>query len=734
MAHAKAILPPIIRRDRLQGALSISRRFAALALVGCLAMRAALAALQFDVFIGYDGATREGSWFPVAIEVFNDGPSFNGVIELSSSQFGGEPDRRIPVELPTNTRKRLVVPMFATSGRTTGNWDARLLDSNRKVRADRLGLQVRSLNWQTVILGAVPGSFAGTPLLPKIKGNQPEMQPAVARFQSEQFPDNPIALEGMDVLYIHSGKAINLPEPQLAALLAWVRGGGHLILGVDQVTDVNSTPWLQQFLPIELNGLKNLPVDIALSSWLKSDVSAEETEEIMSGRAGNRRARSSDPATYYKNNVEVDAGFVGAQMPVAGGKIRDGRVLIGSAQAPLAVQASRGRGKLTVLLFNPEREPFKAWKSRDKFWARMSQIPPQWFDQPESNFNPSWSMDGVFGALIDSRQVKKLPVEWLLLLLLVYLVVIGPFDQWWLKKINRQMLTWITFPCYVVFFSLLIYFIGYKLRAGETEWNEVQIVDVYPHGDQADLRGRSYVSIYSSGNETYPIVGEPTYSSLRPEFVELFGAANHDTKINVEQIGNSFKARVFVPVWTSMLFVNDWFKSADRPLNASVAPKGSEWAVKIENPGDHRLKDLRVVIGGNIYELGALDAGQTLDRTLNPSSGKPLDAFLSMHGGAFQAAVEARRNPLGRSAMPLDDRSRTVTVASFYRLKEEAEAAGRSVIGVPGLDMSNEVRRGDAVILAWDEGNIATKPINQFEPIRKRRDTMLRLVVPVKKS
>ena len=40
------------------------------------------------------------------------------------------------------------------------------------------------------------------------------------------------------------------------------------------------------------------------------------------------------------------------------------------------------------------------------------------------------------------------------------LVVIGPLDQYWLKKINRQMLTWITFPTYVVLFSLLSYFIG----------------------------------------------------------------------------------------------------------------------------------------------------------------------------------------------------------------------------------------------------------------------------------
>jgi hypothetical protein len=30
--------------------------------------------------------------------------------------------------------------------------------------------------------------------------------------------------------------------------------------------------------------------------------------------------------------------------------------------------------------------------------------------------------DGIFGAMIDSRQVHKLPVGWLLLLLLIYLV------------------------------------------------------------------------------------------------------------------------------------------------------------------------------------------------------------------------------------------------------------------------------------------------------------------------
>ena len=164
-------------------------------------------------------------------------------------------------------------------------------------------------------------------------------------------------------------------------------------------------------------------------------------------------------------------------MPVAVGSIKDGFVLASAENLPLIVQAPRGRGKITVLTFSPEREPFRSWKGRSYFWAKVAGIPGEYFTSME-HFNAygGWSIDGVFGALIDSRQIKKLPVTWLLLLLVVYLVVIGPFDQWWLKKIGKQMLTWITFPTYVVLFSLLIYFIGYKLRAGETEWNELNIV------------------------------------------------------------------------------------------------------------------------------------------------------------------------------------------------------------------------------------------------------------------
>src|SRR5206468_7874211 len=158
------------------------------------------------------------------------------------------------------------------------------------------------------------------------------------------------------------------------------------------------------------------------------------------------------------------------------------------------------------------------------------------------------SSDGIFGSMIETGQVHKLPIEWLLLLLIVYLVVIGPFDQFWLKRIGRPMLTWITFPCYVVLFSLLIYFIGYKLRAGESEWNELHLVDVLLKGEGAELRGRTYASVYSPSNQRYLLESQQKYATVRGEFAGTWSGGQSSEKATVLQEGDSFKAEIFVPV------------------------------------------------------------------------------------------------------------------------------------------------------------------------------------------
>src|SRR5438067_1423995 len=519
------------------------------AAVVCFGLTASVrAALQFDVFIGYggqptgfDGIVREAGWFPVAVEVQNDGPPFNAAFELSSSQMGGGQTRRIVVELPTNTRKRFVIPAFAGSA-AYSTWDARLVDERGKVRAYKNGLRPRALAWESILLGATPRTFGGLPKLPELKNNnnRSPMQPLVARLPVEQFPDTPIALESLDAIYLNSEKALELKVNQAAALLAWLHEGGHLIIGVEQPGDINATPWLRPLLPCELSGVASLKSGREIVQWLSAG-DTQDADAFRSGQRSNQRyrtvgvSRPAGPVAYPSAWLTPEPEFEEVEFPVATGNLRDGQAALSLQGTPLIVSARRGRGEITVLLFSPEREPFRSWKNREWFWAKLLSVPPNWYGPEYLNTYGGMSVDGVFGAMIDSRQVRKLPVQWLLLLLVVYLLVIGPLDQYCLKRANKQMLTWITFPLYVALFSLLIYYIGYRLRAGETEWNELHLVDILPHGESAEWRGRTYASIYSPINARYKVAGEQPQATLRGEFMSSWGGGQESSRADVLQ-------------------------------------------------------------------------------------------------------------------------------------------------------------------------------------------------------
>lgn len=693
----------------------------------------ARAALQFDVFAGYDSTVREASWFPIICEIFNDGPSFNATIEVWAGQMTQEQVRQVPIELPTNTRKRVVIPMFASGSRFNTEWNGRLLDARGKVieTAERLRLATTVVPWESTLMGALPRNFGGSPDFPKVTGNRQNMQPQVARLTVEQFPDNPIALEGLNAFYLNSEKAIDLRVPQISALLAWVRGGGHLIVAAEQTSDINSTPWLKQFLPMDLADARPMKVDEDVIGWVR-DQAADDTSENISTARKPRRNYQPGGNNY---DVPADSAFTGAELPVVTGRVRDGYALLSAGDVPLIIQAPRGRGKVTLLTFSPEREPFRSWKARPAFWAKLAGIPPEFFTSVEHAGWGGTSLDGVFGALIDSRQIKKLPVTWLLLLLVVYLVVIGPFDQWWLKKIGKQMLTWITFPTYVVLFSLLIYFIGYKLRAGETEWNELNIVDVLPRGDKVDLRGRTYISIYSSGNETYPLTGQKGHATLRGELADFQSGGRDPSRAKVIHQGDSFKAEVFVPVWTSLLWANEWFKTNDTPFVANIVDNSGTYQLEIQNLLNKQLTAVRVVAGQFIYEVEPIGPNEKRVVTLAADKGTPLRSFVQQHGSYFQRAVELRRNPLGDAAGgQLEDRPLIATTASFYPYLEQFSHGSRGFIAPPGLDLTPQVERGDAVVLAYIANHSFTEKVNEFQPPRFRQDTLVRLTIPVRQK
>jgi hypothetical protein len=714
----------------------------------CLANESVRGEVRFDVFLGYDGTVRESAWFPITFEIQNSGPPMSGLIEIAPANFGKGHTQRVPVELPTGTLKRIVIPAFSQARYATP-WDVRLIDDRGKVVADALGVQPqRAVGWETKLIGSVPRSPAGVAALRSIKRNQPDMQPASTRFQPMMLPDNPLLLESLDALYLNSEAAASLRSSQVNAIIAWVNAGGHLIVGIEQVSDVTAAAWLKNILPVEPKDIVAIPRHDELTRWLVDAVHAAapppstvqpSTPETSSQRR-NRRNRPNNPAVQNVPPADTDPTaftdvgrddvFAAAEIRVVTGAVRDGRVVVSAGEHPLIVTGNRGLGRVTALMFSPEREPFKSWKDLPMFWTRMLEVPLELYTS--NNYYPGYGhgADGIFGAMLDSRQVHKLPVGWLLVLLVVYLLVIGPVDRIWLKKINKPMLTWITFPCYVMFFSGLIYFIGYRLRAGESELSELHIVDILKNGERAEWRGRSYFSIYSPSNARYPVQSGMKFATLRGEYLASRSGQSAG-KTDLLHVGDSFKAEVFVPVWTSQLSLSDWWTSGDLPLIVTVKATAEGWTATVENRSGKDLSVSKLVVGKNIFDLQPIPANVTRTFTLKTENAPLLQNFVRDNAGNYQSAVQERQYAFGRSGGGrIDDFPTAAMTVSL--LGEVAEVrGGMNFPASPGLDISASAKNGSALLLAWSPENSPTDGITRFKPKRSASNTLWRIPVTV---
>jgi hypothetical protein len=710
------------------------RAATALCLALVLVAGTSRAAVRFDVFLGHDQIVPEASWFPITFEVFNDGAPFMGLVEVTPGNYDSSHTRTMEIELPTGTLKRFTMPAFGSS-RYIGGWNARLLDEKGRVRAEQPNLRVRQTNpWQIPMAAAVTRAL---PPLPKVKPNQPEMQPVVARFLPALFPDNPITLEGLDTIYLQAERALDLKVNQVNALLSWMNSGGHLVVGVEQILHVNGNEWLKNVLPVEFTAMGMEPGHTELQEFVVSNRRRDgDTYEFRgdgstdtSYKQRRRSVNVSDVSNPFAK-LPVDAKFESQPLQVATGTLRDGRVLVGTPGKPFVITATRGRGQLTVLTFGPELEPFLSWTNRAHFWAKMTDMPPQLLATEQGFQYGGHSVDGVFGSMIDSKQVRKLPIGWLLVLLVAYLLVIGPLDRYWLNKINRQMLTWLTFPIYVALFSGLIYLIGYKLRAGESEWNELHVVDVMPAGDQAGLRGRTYGSIYSPVNARYRLAGDQAFSAFRAEFMSYGGQSAG--RATIEQRGNNFDAEIAVPVWTSQLYVSDWWRQAPVPLKVSVKQNGPNYDVTVENNLDHKISRCRMVVDNIVLDVGELAAKKTKTVTL-AKGGETLSGFVQRYGGNFQNAISQRQQAFGHNTPQIFDIPHATMAASFVsELHPGQNYSYGQFIAPAGMDLSRLVEREYAVLLAWVDDFSPVKSINQFNPRRSHKDTLLRVATVVK--
>lgn len=281
----------------------------------------------------------------------------------------------------------------------------------------------------------------------------------------------------------------------------------------------------------------------------------------------------------------------------------------------------------------------------------------------------------------------------------------------------------------MVLFSGLIYFIGYRLRAGDSEYNELHVVDVLPNGDRAELRGRTYASIYSPANTKYPMQSAMKFATLRGEYLGSRGGETTD-RTTLLHTGDSFRAEVFVPVWTSQLYLSDWWQSSELPLSASLKSGAGGWELTVRNRSGKAIPQARLAMGGVVYEVGEIpaDAGKTVSLLRAPAT--PLKTFVNNNAHHYASTAQQRQYAFGRSSSGrIDDLPTASMVASLLGELNAHDNEANLVIS-PGLDVSSVAARG-AVLLAWSPNSAPVPSLNQAKTKRTATNTLWRLPISI---
>ena len=139
-----------------------------------------------------------------------------------------------------------------------------------------------------------------------------------------------------------------------------------------------------------------------------------------------------------------------------------------------------------------EPEPFASWEGQSQFYEKLlteSQDLPRDPSHRQANqqanqlgFNDN-SADEVASQLQQSlEQFEDVPMisfGWVALFILIYIVVVGPLDYLFLKKVVKRLeLTWITFPAVVLVVSAVAYFAAYAIKGNDLRINKVDLVDI----------------------------------------------------------------------------------------------------------------------------------------------------------------------------------------------------------------------------------------------------------------
>lgn len=679
--------------------------------------------------VGFADRYKLGAWTPVEVTLRGAPPA--GQIALTVPDSDGVPTRVTADITPNATRATL----YARIGQAGCPLKIELLVDSQSVArktfeaADRADGEhyLRPVQAHALIVQVGAGAMGLEESVAAEKtGGQ--SRAVVARVGSaEQLPTQWYGYEGADVVVLSTSdpavyQSFTPESEQAKALDQWVRMGGKLVLcvGLQGEKLLKQGQALAAFAPGTFQGTVPLPQTAALETYAGSSTAVPPTDRAM-----------------------LVARLADAQ----------GKIEAAEGDLPLVVRTPRGFGQILFVAADLDQPPLSKWADRKLLTARLLDLPAsEAADESDTGMHYGFThLSGQLRSALDQFQgVRIVPFAVVASLMVVYILLIGPGDYFFLRRFLRRMeWTWATFPAIVLLTCAGACGLAYWLKGSELRVHQAEVIDF--DAASGTVRGTSWMNVFSPRAENFNLslrgrlVGgwrrEPVLAWLGLHGDGLGGMNRNNTSaFGLESEPYQFSPAldamqgVPIPIWSTKSFTARWSSDASSPVEAKLADEDGLPAGRITNGLDVPLENCVLAYEHRAYELGTIATDATVE--IGPTT-RRVDLRTLLTGRKYAAGDKNSQEgstPYDQSSVDVDYILRAIM---FYEAAGGQHYTHLTNDDQRFLDMTSLLRAGRAVLVAHlrgVSGHSGTGLLRDGQPLEGSQDEhtkVYRFVLPV---
>ena len=530
--------------------------------------------LEMSVEPSFEGHFKYGEWLPLWVTLENNGTDLDVQVQTRINQSTGWVTFAKNVSLPSGSRKQIT--LYTLPNNYSREIVVQVISDNREILSQVVEV-VPNQN-DHLIIGIAAPQWGPLGQISDLQFEDSTRETVLVNFRLDHIPDQTAGLNSLDVIILNDVDTGNLDDLQKNALETWVSSGGFLILGGG--SGINK---LYSGLPKSL--VKFEPVGTREFSDLPSLESFADNSEIL-----------------------LDGPYTVSHISLQGGTD-----LIKEENSSLLHQWNIGEGSVTLVALNLTDSPFNAWSGTPAFWDNLLNKEvyyPVWMPRDVS----TRQMRGSSMAYpLSNLPVLDLPsVQGLGILLIVYIILIGPTNYFILKWQNKLHLAWITIPALTTIFAVGAFGLAFALRGNDIVTNKLSIISLSQDGS---ARIDSYIGVFSPAQETFEIEvkGDMLLSPSNNGYYNPWMSAA-PVSIGETVFLQDNPARVVgldINQWSMQSFNSENISANLGKISSALFMSGNQITGEIQNQLESTISDAVLIVGNEIIVIGNLGPGES---------------------------------------------------------------------------------------------------------------------------